>query len=268
MLRKNKKTKVKAQYRGTARMSSKQRTLRLIILYSIVVIAIISVCVALSLTVLFKVESIQVQGNNSYDNTEIIKESGISKYQNLYLCKKSTVTQNLTAKFPYIEDVNLERKIPNTIVIHVIEAKEAGTIENGESKILISSKNKVLDITDTAKEGVAVVRGVEVESAQIAQELKFQDTNKSSILKQLETAIKDNNLTNITAVDITDISNISFTYENRIVVNMGQAEGIEQKVAFTSKVINNSSELANNNGTLDVSMCLSDNKTYFVPDYN
>ncbi len=265
MKKTDKETKVRSQYRETARMNTKQRNIRLFVLYFIVVLAVISICVVLSLTVLFKIENIQIEGNSFYDSTSIIRESGVTKYQNLYLYRTKIVKQNLCTKFPYIEDIRLERKIPSTLVIHVTEAKEAGIIDVEDRKILISSKNKVLDIMDTAKEGVAIVKGAEVENVQIAQELIFKDQNKSVVLKQIETTLKDQNLTDITYIDVTNLENISLTYQNRIVVDMGKAEEIEKKIEFANSIIKNSSNLANSTGTLDVSNCTSDNKVYFLP---
>ncbi len=268
MKKKDKQIKVKSQYRSTARMNKTQRKIRMIVLYSLVVIAVIILSIILSLAVLFKIENIQVEGNQSYQNDAIIQHSGIKNYQNIYLCKQKKVNETLCNKFPYIESVELEKQIPNKVIIHVTEAKESASIQSGDDNIIISANNKVLDISKVAKPNIATVNGVQIENAEIGKEAVFQDKDKANTLKQIQNAILNHNLTDITAIDISDLYDAFFVYKNKLNVKLGQANDIDYKIEFASKVIANSIEVANGKGTLDVSICVSDNKTYFTPEYN
>ncbi len=267
MAKKNKEIKIKSQYRAIARMTNRQRKLRIFTLYSLVVIAVLLISVVLSLAVLFKIETIQVEGCQMYEDDTIVQYSGINKYQNIYLCKQDKVSENLCNKFPYIESVRLEKQIPNKIIIHVTQAKETATIQHGEDYITLNSSNKVLDISKSPKENIAVINGIQIQNAEICKEVVFEDANKANILQQLQIAVAKYNISDVTLFDISDIYDSFFVYKGRLNIKLGQPDNIEQKVEFAAKIISSSTEVANSKGNLDVSMCTSDNKVYFTPDY-
>lgn len=267
MDKKEKNVKVKSQYRAKARMNSKQRKARVVFLYTLVSILIITICVAVSLTILFKVESIEVVGNRYYSSEDIIKNSGITKDENIFICSEKNINKTLCSNFPYIESIKLKREIPNKIVIYVNETKETGCVNFDNKYALISSSDKVLDITDTKKENITEIIGVEVEDATIGKEIKFKDENKQNIIKEIQTALAKEKLENTTQIDVTQIDNPTFTYNSVLKVQLGSSsDDITKKVNFAVKIISKSPDIANNKGTLDASMANSDNKVYFDPE--
>ena len=203
--------KIKSQYRTKARMNSKQRKARLIFLYSLVFILVITICVALSLTILFKVEDIQVVGNKIYSSEDIINKSGITKEENIFVCSEKNINKNLCNDFPYIESIKLKREIPNKIIICVNESKEAASVKFNDKYAVINSSDKVLDILDSPKENIAQITGVDVSNATIGSEIKFSDSNKQAIIKEIQKAIANEKLENVTNIDVTNIDNPTFT---------------------------------------------------------
>ena len=73
--------------RSTVRKSARRRKIRLWLLYFLMTVCILCIGIALSLTVLFKIDTIEVVGETRYDTDQIIALSGIEKGQNLFLCK-------------------------------------------------------------------------------------------------------------------------------------------------------------------------------------
>ena len=98
---------------------AKHRKRNLILFYLSIFVVIIAAAITLSLTVLFKISTIEVTGTSRYSVEDIIKESGISEGNNLFLINKDYAVQNIKEKLPYIGEVTISRKLPGTVSISV-----------------------------------------------------------------------------------------------------------------------------------------------------
>ena len=74
---------------------AKHRKRNLILFYLSIFVVIIAAAITLSLTVLFKISTIEVTGTSRYSVEDIIKESGISQGNNLFLINKDYALQNI-----------------------------------------------------------------------------------------------------------------------------------------------------------------------------
>ena len=79
-------------------------------------------------TVFFRVENIAVTGNSRYTQEEIVAASGIKPGDNLFHMNKFQIEGELKHGLPYLEEVSIDRQLPNGVTIGVKEWGAAAQI--------------------------------------------------------------------------------------------------------------------------------------------
>lgn len=87
------------------------------------VLCVLTVLVALTVgaTVFFRVEQVVVSGNSRYTQEDVVAATGIRLGDNLYRMNKFQINQEVRQALPYVNELNIVRKLPNTILITVTE---------------------------------------------------------------------------------------------------------------------------------------------------
>lgn len=86
-------------------------------------LCVLAVVVALTggATVFFRVETVEVTGNQRYTREEIIEASGIRTGDNLYALNKVRIDRRIRTRLPYVGELSINRSLPSTIRIDVTE---------------------------------------------------------------------------------------------------------------------------------------------------
>ena len=86
-------------------------------------LCVLAVVVALTggATVFFRVETVEVTGNQRYTQEEIIAASGIQMGDNLYALNKVNIGRKIRTRLPYVGELSINRSLPSTIRIDVTE---------------------------------------------------------------------------------------------------------------------------------------------------
>lgn len=245
--------------------SPKIRRRRTLIWYSCTIAVLLIICCILSVTLFFKIDNIVVDGKTRYDNDEILKYCGVTTGENLILCDTETGVHEIQENFPYIGTVSIERKLFNTIIVHVEEAEPASIIESKGSYIILSAEGKILEIADEKKYDVPILKGAKVKKAKLSSTVKYEDDSLQKVIQEVIEAINDHGIENVKEIDISNPANIRFTYNDRITVLIGTPENIDYKLKTAILIIEKNLD-TNATGTLDVSLCNPDGgKSYFSP---
>lgn len=87
------------------------------------VLCVLTLLVALVVgaTVFFRVEQVVVSGNSRYTQEDVVAATGIQMGDNLYHMNKFQINQEVRRALPYVNELNIVRKLPNTILITVTE---------------------------------------------------------------------------------------------------------------------------------------------------
>ena len=122
-----------------------------------------------ALALFFKVESIEITGTSRYSTDEVERASGVHAGDNLYLMDKNAVASRITQQLPYVETVQISRRLPKTLCISVTECRGLAAIEQDGRLWLISEGGKLVDTApaDDAAQ-YAVVTGLTLESPELA----------------------------------------------------------------------------------------------------
>ena len=120
-----------ASKHGEYRKPSRRRKtgVSALLTFLVVIMAVIFV-----MSVFFRVTDIQVEGNEHYTDEEIIKAVVIEKGDNLFFFDRIAATSRVFAKLPYIEEVSVERQLPNKVIISVQECKALAYLQVGDEE--------------------------------------------------------------------------------------------------------------------------------------
>ena len=219
--------------------------------------------VTLSLTVFFNIETIKVNGSSLNSAEQIISQSGIKKGDNLFRINPEKAAKTLKDNMQNIDSVQIERKFPSSLIINVTDAVPTYYVADGDSYTVISEGNRILD-TGIAKEQVtAPIRldGLTVSGFQKGDFIDDKENDKLEFLQKIKQAAEKNELTNITAINLTNDVELSIEIESRITVRLGNSTELSYKINFAKNIIDTKLE-KDEVGVIDASKA---GKIYFSP---
>lgn len=261
------------------------------------VLAVLALGAIVSINLLFKVTSFRVEtfdrttpaDTGIYTEDEIIAALGIETNTSLFGFSTTEKTAQLQTQFPYLDNVEVNIQLPGTVIIKVTPATERFACMYSGGWVVLSDSLKILrsDISQPAGLTVlscslpadfALTPGTFVEPVSYnsllegeteTAETAHQDATEilMELLDELEAeALSDG----VTVLNISDLSDISFTYQDRIQVLLGNSNRMDYKVRLAAVAILDPEKglAASDKGTLDVSYQQTDGeiKGYFAPE--
>lgn len=219
----------------------------------------------LSLTVLFKIENISVTGYTKYESDEIINHSLISKGTNLFCLNAQKSAENIKKDLPYIEEVQIIKKIPSDVIIKVTQAEPSWIIKNHDQYVLINDKQKILEVSpEIPNSSLCLIKEVDLGMCNPGEKLVFKDQQVGNTLINLMNLFSKYQI-KASEICISDFSKITFNYENRINVILGFPEKLEYKIKTAIHILKENLK-EQERGTLDLSLVLENEHSYFTPE--
>lgn len=245
--------------------SARKRRRKIFAIYSSMVMVILVIAAFLCLTVFFKIDSISVEGKTRYSSNEIVDASGISIGTNMILCDTDSGIDDIKKKFPYIENVAIKKNPFNSVTIFVEEAKPTTAIETNGKFYILSAGGKIIEILDTNKYNVPLIKGAELKKTELSATIEYKLDGMNEIINSITEALKSNEINNVSTIDVTNPSNIKLSYDKRLTVIIGMPDNIDYKIK-TAKILINDKLEKDSKGTVDVSMCAEGGKySYYDP---
>lgn len=261
------------------------------------VLAVLALGAIVSINLLFKVTSFRVEtfdrttpaDTGIYTEDEIIAALGIETNTSLFGFSTTEKTAQLQTQFPYLDNVEVNIQLPGTVIIKVTPATERFACMYSGGWVVLSDSLKILRSDISQPAGLTVLScslpadfaptpGMFVEPVSYnsllegeteTAETAHQDATEilMELLDELEAeALSDG----VTVLNISDLSDISFTYQDRIQVLLGNSNRMDYKVRLAAVAILDSEKglAASDKGTLDVSYQQTDGeiKGYFAPE--
>ncbi len=136
-------------------------------------LAAIVIGVVLSLTVFFKISTIEVTGTSQYSKETILNVCGVDTGDNLFLVKKARVADKIGRALPFTGEITVKRSFPNKIVIQVTDSVPSAAVAYEDGYALLNQDQKVLATVSTEEELYSVVaqqlRLAEEATAEVSQ---------------------------------------------------------------------------------------------------
>ena len=220
--------------------------------------------VAAAVTLFFRMDHIVVSGNERYTEDEVLAASGLSTGGNLYFLNKYDVKEAIFAALPYVEEIRINRKLPDTLLIELRECKAVAGIEDGGGVWLISDQGKLLEQTAAPPEGCPLVTGVALIEpvASKPMDLGADAAYRGGVVLTLlrESAERDMR-GNIGEIDMADETALSFTYLGRFTVHFPWTADAAYKLESIATVVERLED--NETGRIDL---MTEGKASFIPE--
>lgn len=126
--------------RKKKKRKKKSPLIRLIVLLSM--IAIVICCLKLPV---FDIKSIEVTGNEVIKDSQIRKESTVKKGDNFFQIRKKSI-ENALLENPYFESVKINKDIPDTVKIQVVERVPCAILPYGDKYVVLDEGGIVLGL--------------------------------------------------------------------------------------------------------------------------
>lgn len=233
-----------------------------------IILAVLVIGAILSLTVLFKTEKIDVEGDEYYYDDQIIAFSNVNLQQNIFIAAFGGTSDKIVENLPYVEKAEIGFAIPDTVTIKITDAVPSYVIKDGNNYLLISSKGRILDTLTENSDNLPELTCGELKSKEVGDYVSFSDDNVPDILQEVAESLKNNDVEKITGFDVTDTANITLDYDGRIKINIGLPEDIDYKIRTAMTIINEKLDPNNTgtiSGTLDVSTCNTNKMSHYKP---
>ena len=221
----------------SGRPRRRRRNLSLYYLMLFIICAVIFLI--LSRTVLFNINEYTVTGNKIYSTETILEAGGLRYGRNMYGINLDRTEQKIKNTLIYVEDVKLRRKLPDKFIVEITEATAYACCEyEGNRYAIITKSGRYLETEQLgARAGLILINGTELTGVSLGAEFKSNDETKQTIILDLLEAISEICDGKITEIDISDRTNITMRYEDRIDVEFGSSLDYEYKLRYITAII-------------------------------
>ena len=257
------------------------------LLHMATVLAVV-VAVVLVVSIFFKVDQVLVSGAEKYTPWEIKEAAGIQDGDALLGLSEAKITARIQKKLPYVGDVRVGIKLPDTVNI---EIKELNVVYAAEDTTgiwwLMDASGRLVDKTDTAAaKNHTQIMGVKLQNTAVGEQaaayqpvtetvtqpsgpvvatlppVPAQEQLRAAI--QILTALEKNGVLGIVdSVDVTMLAELNLRYDNRYQVNLGDASRLEYKIGAMKASIAKMGQYQS--GHLDVSFTIWPDEVGYRP---
>lgn len=237
------------------RQRKRKKRFRNIIILIVLVIILINLVYKIPY---FDIKHIKVQNNNIVSSEEIYVIGEKVKGENIFYTKLDSIQKEIK-KNTYVDSVEIERKLPSTIIVKVNEKKPFFYINNEGKYYVFSEDAKLIDIKDSMADlEVPEVVGLELGDIKLGESIVFNKDNKrkvkyiSDLFLNISNPIDDSfDKKNISLIEIPEFFNCSFKYKN-LTIKLGKDEEILDKLNKAFQIIKEK-EYQDSIGYIDVS---------------
>ena len=192
-------------------------------LYKLLSTLIIFAAILMGCVVFFRVNTMVVEGNSRYPSEEIIAASGVQQGDNLFTLNKSKMVSQILTRLPYVDDLSIERKLPDTLLFYVTESVPVAWIDSDGTYWLLDHRCKILEAGDSSlTEGLPEVLGLTPVDATVGSRLTVnpEEQNKLDRLREFFAAIAGRQMTgSLTSfIDLSSENEIRFGYGENLTV--------------------------------------------------
>ncbi len=233
-------------------------------------LCVIGAGIYLTMTMLFRINSIQVQTPDGKQVTEIagysadsiLQRMGVQLEENIFSFEPGEKAAVLEQNFPLLGSIKVIRDYPNTVVVQVTEAVPAYAVQNGNKWLVISDKWKILSEESTQPEGLCTLYGGKLQDTTPGQGFWFVDdadaasasgsetaesestvnteNDRMEALRTLRSKLEEYGLSqDVTRLEVADTEQLAFLYQDRISVLLGTLNDLDYKLDRARYVLTN-----------------------------
>lgn len=210
-------------------------------LYKVLSIFAICAVVILALTLFFRVDNVEVTGQQRYSAEEIQEATGIALGDNMYLLNKFDAVNRLQEALPYIESVRINRRLPSTITIDVTECSSVFGVSQDGAIWYVSPSGRIveqgsipIDPEIPVIDGVTLLAPTVGTPLALAVEFAPQQESLLALMLALQEA---GVLEQVDAIHLEDLELLTMDYAGRFRVEMLYGADYTRKIQTLEAVI-------------------------------
>lgn len=248
-----------------------------------IMLSVVAVIV-LSMIIFFKVKHVNVilptdengETKSYYTAQEVADASGVNLDDNLLSLSKATVAARIYAALPYVNEVQIKKQLPGTVVIRFSEFQVTYGIQDEQGGWwLMSREGRILESADEQSvRGHLTVTGMPIKVPELGDEIKPAATegadmseiaNKQKVaLDTLEALEKTSFIKQVERVDVSTSYDLTLWWAGgRYEIKLGTTERLDYKLQYLQTILQEGS-INNKSGTLDLTFN-EDSDAHFLP---
>ncbi len=240
MIDKNKKKKevekksknTQKKNKNKSKVNSKIKNL----LKVVVILIVLGVLIAFAFTSpIFQISKVEVINNGQVSIETIISLSGLVNGQNIFNYNSKEIEDKILTN-SYIDEVEISRKLPDTVEINIKERESAFAIKLLDKYVYINTQGYIIDIFQTNDKNHIVLNGYTTDENAIVidERLSVEDLEKITDVLKITNAAKDSGiLEKITSIDITDENEyIIYSESEQKQIYIGNVLNLNQKMLY------------------------------------
>lgn len=189
---------------------------------------------------IFNIKNIKVSNNGQAVTQEtIISLSGLKYDENIFRFNLGNIIENIKQN-AYIEDVIINRKLPNTVEIEIKERVHKYSVDFMGKYAYINNQGYILEISEDSK-GLPIIQGITTEEEQVVPgaRLNVEDLEKlENVIKIMDISLDSNLDSKVTSIDITDENEYSiYLEEEKKTINLGDCSNLSNKMLYVVAII-------------------------------
>lgn len=196
----------------------------------------VGIFVAASLTVLFHIEEIKVEGDTRYSVEQIIGASEIEEGDNLWRTSAKEVSLRVSTALPYIGRVRLKRSIPSTLTLTIEETSPKYAVKRGKKYVLVDESDKVLEAKANKAGKNTIIEGLKLSEISEGEKLSAESPESYQTAKDVLSCAQENNI-KLKSINISDPNNISAVCSVKIRLDLGSATQLSEKMKMANEVL-------------------------------
>ena len=249
------------------RKTNRRRRGRSGFLYKLLSVLLICAAIIGAMTLFFRVEEIVVTGQRRYTAEEIREASGVEPGSNMYLLNKYDIVRAITGALPYIEDIRVNRKLPDTLLIEVHESGRPFALVQDGSAWLISGSGKIVEQRPEKDAGqYGLISGCELLAPSVGTSLALatEYASQQASLLDLIAALDAAGLTeNVDGIRLDELSYLKMDYIGRFTVRMAYGADYEWELEKLTATLAKEQIQSNMTGTIDLR--LKSEEVFIIP---
>ena len=227
-------------------------------LYKLLSVLLICTAILVAMTLFFRVDEIVVTGQRRYTEEEIREASGVEAGSNLYMLNKYDIVRAIVAKLPYIEDIRVNRKLPDTLLIEVHESGRPFALVQDGSAWLISAGGKIVEQVPEARAGeYGRISGCQLLAPSVGTSIALATeyaTLESSLLALLEALEAAGLSENVDGIRLDDLGSLNMDYIGRFTVRMAYGADYDWELKKLTATLESDKIQDNMTGTIDLQL--------------
>ena len=205
----------------------------------LLVLIMIGVIVA-SVTMFFQTNEIVVTGVSKYTAEEIIEASGLNVGDNLFAVNKFEVERRIKEQYPYVGAVEIRRRLPDTFLFTVTERVPVAYLDVGEQRWILDKHAYLLEPLSIAESVpyLQVVSESEAVEPHSGERLVLPEEGAVNALESVMDGLSNlEMIVEVGQINVTRLYQLTFLYQNRLQVQLGNAEKMEKKLRLFETIL-------------------------------